>query len=149
VPFDLTGQYFQPIPFSTAITADQQTFQAVDPYLQLPLTMQWNIAVERQFGTNQKLTATYVGASGRRLMQENNIYPASLAELGNEGSIYAVQSVGDSRYQALQIQFQRRMSHGLQALVSLSLGQLLQEFPSRIVVGEQCRRTHAVISSVG
>jgi TonB dependent receptor len=121
VPFDLTGQYFRPLPFSTAINADQETFQAVDPYLQLPLTMQWNVAVERQLGTNQKLTATYVGAAGRRLMQENNIYPASLAELGNQGSVYAVQSAGDSRYQALQIQFQRRMSHGLQALVSYSL----------------------------
>jgi hypothetical protein len=54
----------------------------VDPHLQLPLTMRWNVAVERQLGANQKLTATYLGAAGRRLMQENNIYPPLLTELG-------------------------------------------------------------------
>jgi TonB dependent receptor/Carboxypeptidase regulatory-like domain len=121
VPFNLTSSYFQPVPFSTAITPNSLIFEAVDPNLQLPLTMQWNVAIERQLGTNQKLTATYVGADARRLMQEDNIYPPLLLGFGNGGYVHAVQSAGYSHYEALQVQFQRGMSHGLQALVSYSL----------------------------
>lgn len=121
VPFDLTSQYFQPIPFSTAITPDALTLEAVDPNLQLPLTMQWNAAIEQQLGANQKLTATYVGADARRLMQEHNVYPPLLVGFGNGGYVQAEQSAGSSHYEALQVQFQRRISHGLQALVSYTL----------------------------
>jgi outer membrane receptor protein involved in Fe transport len=121
VPFDLTSSYFQPIPFSTAITPNSLNFEAVDPNLQLPLTMQWNAAIERQLGTNQKLTATYVGAHARRLMQQDTIYPPLLLGFGNGGTVYAVHNAGSSHYEALQLQFQRRMSHGLQALVSYTL----------------------------
>jgi Carboxypeptidase regulatory-like domain/TonB dependent receptor len=118
VPFDLTSPAFQAVPFSTTITPNVLGLVAVDPNLQLPLTMEWNAAIERELGANQRLTATYVGADARRLLREDSIFPPLLIGFGNAQSVYAIRNAGYSHYDALQIQFQRRMSHGLQALVS-------------------------------
>ncbi len=41
-----------------------------------------------------------------------------LASLGSSAIVEAVRNGGYSHYNALQVQFQRRMLHGLQALVS-------------------------------
>jgi hypothetical protein len=122
VPFDLTNPAFQPIPFSTAITAISEGLTAVDPNLQLPVTAEWNAAIERQLGANQRLTATYVGADSRRLMRQDAILPPGLGgNGGNQQEVLAIWNAGYSHYEALQVQFQRRMSHGLQALVSYNL----------------------------
>jgi len=115
VPFDLSSPIFQPIPFSTTVTANQGGLFSIDPNLQLPITIQWNAAVERELGTNQRLTATYIGADARRLLREDRIAPQGIF---NGPSFPAVWNGGESHYEALQLQFQRRMSHGLQALVS-------------------------------
>jgi hypothetical protein len=115
VPFDPTSSLFQPIPFSTTVTPNHGGFFAIDPNLQLPLTIQWNGAIERQLGSKQSLTATYVGADARRLLREDRIAPQGLFK----GPSYpAVSNGGYAHYEAMQVQFQRRMSHGLQALVS-------------------------------
>jgi hypothetical protein len=118
VPFDLTNPAFQPIPFSTTVTANTGGLIAADPNLQVPVTMQWNAAIERELGANQKLTATYVGADARRLLREDTIAPQGL----NGPSDSAMWNRGYGHYEALQMQFQRRVSHGLQALVTYTLG---------------------------
>jgi hypothetical protein len=121
VPFDLTSPSFQPAPFSTTIGPSVTGITAVDPNLQLPFTMEWNAAIERELGTNQRLTATYVGADARRLLRQDNILPPSLITPGNYVLVSAIRNAGYAHYNALQLQFQRRMSHGLQALVSYNL----------------------------
>lgn len=122
VPLDLSSPPFQPPPFLTTIDPNAfNTFQAVDPHLQLPFTMQWNAAIEREIGTRQTLTATYVGSDSRRLLREDFIEPPALFNGG--GEVFATRNGGYSHYNALQVQFQRRMSHGLQALVSYNLAQ--------------------------
>jgi hypothetical protein len=120
-PFDPSNPALQPPPFSTAITALTPFLSAVDPNLRLPYTLQWNVAIERQFGAKQFLTATYVGSDGRRLLREDDIVSPSFVNRGSGGSILATRNAGYSHYDALQVQFQRRMSHGLQALVSYTL----------------------------
>src|SRR2546430_13150971 len=37
------------------------------PALKLPLTLRWNLSVERALGSSQTVSAAYVGAAGRRL----------------------------------------------------------------------------------
>jgi hypothetical protein len=118
LPFDLSNPAFQPPPFSTSIDANVLFMNAVDPNLRLPYTLQWNAALERGLGANQALTATYVGSNGKRLLRQDIIYPPLLVSLGIGGTVQATRNAGYSHYQALQVQFQRRMSHGLQALVS-------------------------------
>jgi hypothetical protein len=119
--FDLTNPAFEPAPFSTAIDASLIHVIAVDPNLRVPFTLQWNAAIQREIGPNQTLTATYVRSDGRQLLREDFIHPPPLVSLGNGGSVSTIRNAGYSHYDALQIQFQRRMSHGFQALVSYAL----------------------------
>jgi hypothetical protein len=116
--FDLTNPEFQPPPFSTTLDANTSGMSAVDPNLQLPFTLQWNAAIERELGAKQTLKATYVGSDARRLLRTDLIHPPAFVGLGIRSSVAATLNAGYSHYNALQVQFQRRMSHGLQALVS-------------------------------
>ncbi len=121
VPFDPSNAAFEPPPFSTTINSTFYNASAVDPNLLVPFTMQWNAAIETELGTKQTLTATYVGSDARRLLREDALSPPMLASVGSAGWVNAVRNAGYSHYNALQVQFQRPMSHGLQALVSYTL----------------------------
>jgi hypothetical protein len=123
VSFDLTNPAFRPPPFSTTIDANVLNVSAVDPNLRLPLTLQWNAAIQREFGANQTLSVTYVGADARRLLREDIIVPPLLVDLGTGASVTATRNAGYAHFNALQVQFQRHMSHGLQALISYNLAQ--------------------------
>jgi hypothetical protein len=90
---------------------------AFDPRLKLPRTLQWNVALEQSLGKQQTITASYIGSVGRRLLQTALIYSPN----PNLGAADLVTNSGISDYNALQIQFQRRLSRGLQTLASYSL----------------------------
>jgi hypothetical protein len=81
VSFDLANRVFQPPPFTADITPNALYISAVDPNLR-PVTMQWNTAIERELGANQRLTATYVGADAMRLLRTDTILPPLLVALG-------------------------------------------------------------------
>ena len=94
--------------------ASSTTLYAFDPHLKLPYTLQWNVAMEQGLGTGQALSMSYVGAQGRRLLFTANVSSAG----PNFARAQFVSNGGTSDYNALQIQFQRRLSAGLQALAS-------------------------------
>jgi len=86
----------------------------LDPNLQLPRTYQWNVAVEQSLGSHQAVSASYVGAVGCRLLREeffSNPQP-------NISFLQVTRGVATSDYHALQLQGERRLSRGLQSLVS-------------------------------
>ncbi len=114
--FNPSNPALQPPPFSTVIKSGA-FLSAVDPKLQPPYTLEWNAAIERQLGAEQKLTATYVGSDGRRLLRQDAITPPAFSG----GPIQVTRNAGYSHYDALQVQFQRRLSQGLQALASYTL----------------------------
>jgi hypothetical protein len=84
--------------------------------LQLPYTLQWNASVEQAAGKSQALTLSYVGSHAGRLLEANEINAG--ASNPNFGTLLFYQNGLTSDYNALQLQFQRRLSHGLQALAS-------------------------------
>lgn len=90
---------------------------AIDPELRLPYTWQWNAAVAQSLGRHQTLTVTYLGAAGRHLLQRE--YFLQLPALPSVAGGLTT-SDGTSAYRALQMKFDRRMSHGLQAVASYS-----------------------------
>jgi hypothetical protein len=96
--------------------ANSGTLSAFDPNLQSPYTLQWNIAVEQALGKQQTMSVSYVGATGRRLIQTASVYSPN----PNFYAADLITNAGDSDYNALQLQFQRRLSRGLQALASYS-----------------------------
>jgi len=121
LPFDPSNPALQPPPFSTVINQSAVFLNAVDPNLQLPYTLEWNAAVEREIGANQTLKATYVGSDGRRLLRQDSILPPAVANILGGEPIQVTRNAGYSHFDALQVQFQRRVSRGLQALVSYTL----------------------------
>lgn len=84
--------------------------------LQLPYTLEWNASVQQAFGASQALTVSYVGSNGRRLLSQGAIYPET-GDFSNDGIILE-NSGTTSSYNALQLQFQRTLSRGLQVLAS-------------------------------
>jgi len=87
-----------------------------DPQLKLPYTLQWNFSVEQGLGEQQTVSASYIGAAGRRLLQ--TAYVFSPNSVINQAALVA--NTGSSDYDALQLQFNRSLKAGLQALVSYS-----------------------------
>lgn len=99
------------------------TFAIFDPNMQSPYTLQWNVAVERALGRNQSVTVSYVGAAGKRLIQTNQ---ANIAAVNPSFTVVQpVSNEADSEYRALQTQFQRRLSRGLQVLGSYTWARAL------------------------
>ncbi len=89
------------------------TAYALDPHLKLPYTLEWDFTVEQALGPQQSLSASYVGAGGRRLIQTLSARtPGSSSITGTQ----LVTNAATSDYEALQVQFRRRLSRGLQAL---------------------------------
>lgn len=86
------------------------------PHLQLPYTFQWNASLEQALGRSQSFTISYVGANGRKLLEEAEI-PVSKYN-PDFSSLYVFQNGLTSSYNALQVKFQRQLAHGLQTLAS-------------------------------
>ncbi len=94
---------------------------AFPSHFQLPFTLQWNTSVEQALGRSQALTLVYVGSHGARLLQQNQVnvcIPPSPCLNPNFGEVLFEKNGLTSDYDALQVQFQRRLSGGLQALAS-------------------------------
>ncbi|ADV84378.1 TonB-dependent receptor [Terriglobus saanensis] len=92
------------------------TVIAFPEHMQQPYTLQWNLSVQQALGAAQSFTLSYVGSNGRRLLQEQQ---SSIAKLNpNFGYIEFITSGPTSSYQALQAQFQRSVSHGIEVLAS-------------------------------
>jgi hypothetical protein len=93
---------------------------AFSPHLQLPYTLQWNASIEQSLGKSQALTISYVGATGRRLLEQSQIDASSFNP--NLSTVFYTQNGLTSDYDALQVQYQRRLAKGFQALASYTWG---------------------------
>jgi hypothetical protein len=112
--FPLSATAAAPPPIVPPSAANFGLLYAFDPHLKPPRTLQWNVALEQSFGQQQTITASYIGSVGRRLLQTAAIYSPN----PNFGLADLVTNAGTSDYNALQFQFRRRLSRGLQALAS-------------------------------
>ena len=114
-PFDFNKISIPPINFNP-----EPPYGALfvsDPNLELPRTYEWNASAERSLGLRQTITLSYVGAAGRRLLRVEQLRLASLPN-PNFTRVQVTTNAGTSDYEALQLQYQRRLSGGLQALAS-------------------------------
>jgi hypothetical protein len=87
---------------------------AFDPHLLLPYTLEWNVALEQGLGTQQSISGSYVGASGRRLIETGVLSQPNTSF----ASAYLITNAATSDYDALQLQFHRQLRQGLEALAS-------------------------------
>jgi hypothetical protein len=110
IPFPLTTAQATPPPIS--LDPPYGTIVIADPELKAPYTYQFNVAFEQSLGTDQTVTVTYAGAVGRRLLRAASLFRPN----PNFTSFVTVtNNTATSNYNALQAQFRRRLSRGLQA----------------------------------
>lgn len=86
-------------------------FTVADPQLRTPRTYEWNTAVEQSFGRYQMVSVTYIGALGRKLLRVDTLLAPDPSFLG---TVRVTRNTATSDYHALQMQYQRRLSRGLQ-----------------------------------
>ncbi|MBV8052353.1 MAG: TonB-dependent receptor [Acidobacteriaceae bacterium] len=113
-PFPL-GANGAPPPFKT--TPPVNTMVVADPHLDLPRTYEWNAALEQSIGSSQTLSLSYIGAVGRDLLRNTDLF-ISPSVNPNFSFIGVTTNSATSDYHALQAKFERRLSQGLQALAS-------------------------------
>lgn len=116
--FPFTAAQIAPLPISSVGTLAE--FYGFNPHLQLPYTLQWNVAVEQSLGPNQTISVSHVGASGRRLLQTTYFLtpPPTYPTVSNFQAAAFVDNTASSGYDSLQAQLRRRLSRGVQALAS-------------------------------
>ncbi len=143
-PFPLTPVQMTLPPVNTSAPYNMSVL-AIDPHLQMPYTLHWNLAVEQSLGRDQTLTVNYVASHGQDLLAEIRY------DLGTAGSTYynpnfASSSVADvvanrasSAYDSLQVKFQRKISHGLQALAAYTWSHSIDNASSNLTVMELLR----------
>jgi Carboxypeptidase regulatory-like domain len=101
----------------------------VDPNFQTPVFDQWNAGIQRELPDNTTLDVNYVGSTGRHEdwgpvlnvpqpgsgdVQSRRPYPYMLEQ-------WFDQSVGNSRYNALQVTVTKRPTHGVNFLAAYTL----------------------------
>jgi hypothetical protein len=114
LPFPLTPE--EAAPPSLTLAPPYGTVVAFDPELELPKSIQWNVTIEKALSAKQSLKVAYVAASGRQLLREDIL----LNPNPNFTVVRVTRNVAESSYHALQLQFSRRLSSGLQFLGSYS-----------------------------
>ena len=105
----------------------------MDPALQTPYTRQWSVAFQQALGASQVLTATYVGSAAEDLLAQqfrNDLANSSLTRAFRGLAFRS--NYGTSDYHALQLQFRRRFSRGLQALVNYTWSKSIDEASQNI-----------------
>ena len=104
------------VPISVTAPYTDATIYAFPSHLQQPYTLEWNTSIQQALGKAQTFTVSYVGANGRRQIGQQEL---SLGGLNpNLGDVVYFPGGITSNYQSLQVQFQRSVSHGIQALGS-------------------------------
>jgi len=107
------------LPAPSASSPYDSDVVAFDPHLKLPDTLEWNVAVEQALGDSQSVTVTYVGSAGRNLLDSRFFNPASVNPNFSSGEgIFLVTNSASSDYNALEVQFQRRLARGFEMLAS-------------------------------
>lgn len=130
--FPLSASAGTPFPITRSELPSSELF-AFDPRLKLPYTLQWDIALEQAVGAQQSVSVSYAGAAGRQLMQSGLVSRPN----ANFGSVQIVTNAATSDYDALQVQFQRHLSAGFQALASYTWAHSIDTASAGSVFGNQ------------
>jgi len=104
------------VPITVTAPYTSGVISAFPEHLQMPYTLEWNVSLQQELGRQQALTVSYVAAAARRLLALQQLDISSLNP--DFGSIQYLPSGVTSNYQALQLQFQRSVAKGVQALAS-------------------------------
>lgn len=126
---DLTPYLPPPVSFSPPYSG---TIYAFAPGLQLPWSAQWNLSLEKSFGVKRAVSLTYLGQRGGRGLRLEASYRPNP---DFNGEFLLTGNDSWSNYEALQIQYRRPLTQGLQALLSYSFSHSLDNASNDVVAG--------------
>ena len=117
------------------VTFDKVSQWMVDPNFKTPYMDQWNVGMQREIASDASIDVSYVGSVGRRLdwgPVQNVAAPGPGDPTARQPFPYMYpqwfdQSVGNSHYNALQVAFNKRLSHNLAYLVSYTLSRSIED----------------------
>jgi hypothetical protein len=101
-----------------------------------PSVSQWNLQIQRQLGTNSSASIAYVGDRGKNLVRnynfnqpfyDTNPFLANHDAFPQLGSVTVQDNSGNSTYNSLQMQYERRFTRGLQMLASFAWSKALDD----------------------
>jgi Carboxypeptidase regulatory-like domain/TonB dependent receptor/TonB-dependent Receptor Plug Domain len=101
-----------------------------DPDLQLPRSYQWNVALEKSFAGRQAVSATYVGQAGRKMLRQTALYAPNA---NFQGDFLLTNNSALSNYNALQVQYRRPLSAGVQALLNYTWSHSLDDASNDVI----------------
>jgi hypothetical protein len=102
----------------------------------IPSVSQWNLQIQRQLGNNSSASIAYVGDRGKNLVRNYNFnqpFYDTNPFLPNHnffpqlGSVTVQDDSGNSTYNSLQMQYERRLTRGLQVLASFAWSKTLDD----------------------
>jgi hypothetical protein len=118
-PTNVPLPYTQPPPaVQNTLAPPYGTMVIFDPHLKVPYQAEWNLEIEQALGKDQRFSMTYIGSLGRNLLRQNMLNSTYLPINPDFTQLYLTNNVGKSNYNALQLQYQHRLAHGLQVLAS-------------------------------
>lgn len=124
IPFVSGASVFNsPLPLASTPPATPGVLPllAFDPQLKLPYVINWNVSLQRNLGAQQRLTATYLGSSGKRLIHTETL----LNQNPDFNFLRLTTNRGNSDYRAMQITFERISRNGLDLMTSYTWAQSL------------------------
>jgi hypothetical protein len=145
-------------PFNESF-AQPMTLLTLDKNLRLPYAQDWNLNVQRSFGSNWLFEIGYVGTKGTKLPRfiegnpavfvpgestEDNVNQRRLysgctlanpAAPCNYASVGMIAGIANSTYNAMEVSLKKRFSHGLSFLASYTLSKTLDDVSSFNITG--------------
>ena len=158
VPFPNFADPFQGAnPFGLSFSGPM-TLLVISPHLHLPYAQDWNLNLQRSFGSDWLFEVGYVGTNGVRLPRfieanpavyypgvstENNVNQRRLysgctltdSNNCNFASVGEIASVANSSYNALQASLRKRFSYGLAFLASYTYSKSIDDVSSFNITG--------------
>ncbi len=113
-------------------------------HLELPYTLQWNVALEQSLGTEQSLSLSYVGSAARRLLNQQQLNAQANLFSGPRPNpsfsyIMFTSNGPTSDYHSFQAQYRANLKRGLQALVNYTWSHAIDEVSADLESGTLCR----------
>ena len=114
-------------PAVTSTTSLGVGARSIDPYIQIPYSMQWNLGFQRELTPATNLSLNYVGSGSRRLELGTTYNYARTPGPGDWAprqpfpqapQVSYERSWGKANYNGLQFLLEKRMSRGLQGSVA-------------------------------
>lgn len=102
------------------------------PSLVSPRSYQWNAAIEKSFKGRQVVTATYVAQAGRDALRNSGYFQPNPAF---SSFFYVTNNSALSNYNALQVQYRRPISSGLQMLLGYTYSHSLDNASNDVTSG--------------